>query len=61
MKAELKKLPESLLREIARDYSITAGTREEIIKELSEYFRSYSIRWADVEARYQLQDYGKKK
>jgi hypothetical protein len=54
MKRKLLALPDDLLFRIGRDYSII-GTREHVATELTEYFKAYSLRWADVAYRYGIE------
>jgi len=54
MKKKLMKLPEHVLRSIARDYSILNGTKAEVAAQLASYFGDYGLRWADVACRYGL-------
>ena len=55
MKKKLLALPEDVLRRIARDYSIRVGTKAQIAADLTDYFRSYGLKWADVSCRYDLE------
>jgi len=54
MKRKFMKLDEALLRRIARDFSITEGTKLEIATQLTDYLKAYGLRWADIAARYDL-------
>ncbi len=54
MKKNLAKLDEKTLKEMGKDFSLY-GNKEELIRKLSEYFRSYNITWKDVVARYNFQ------
>lgn len=54
MLKKLLALDEAKLRLVARDFSITTGSRTEIAAQLTEYLKAYGLRWADLACRYSL-------
>lgn len=54
MKKKLLQLPEQKLKDIALSFSISGKDKKRIATELTEYLKSYGLRWADLVARFNL-------